>query len=60
MNAAWHEQHPMPKAASLEQKIRWHEEHMKACACVSPPGAILVELERRDRRANRKKGPPRR
>ena len=55
MNQEWHSEHPEPRQATLEQKIRWHEEHARVCGCTPTPGAILVELERRDRRGNKKR-----
>lgn len=33
MNAAWHAKHPMLPRATLEQRISWHLEHTKHCAC---------------------------
>jgi len=59
INAEWHEKHPMPKPATLEQRIRWHEEHAKECGCAPIPGAILIELERRERRGKKKWRPRR-
>lgn len=60
MNQDWHQQHPEPRHATLEQKLRWHVEHMKECACTPPPGAIMIELDRRERRGQKKKRFPRR
>ena len=40
MNKPWHDEHPMPKKATLEQRIQWHVEHQKNCACREMPTAI--------------------
>ncbi|WP_197410744.1 hypothetical protein [Devosia epidermidihirudinis] len=47
MNKEWHEAHPMPPNATLDQRVSWHIEHAKACACRSIPDSVLRELERR-------------
>lgn len=33
INAAWHQQHRMPKNATTDQRIEWHLEHQKNCGC---------------------------
>lgn len=43
MNASWHRAHPMPKNATLEQRVRWHVSHAPACGCRA--GASLTGLE---------------
>jgi hypothetical protein len=52
MNAAWHAEHPMPRHASLEQRVRWHAEHAAACGCRRPPADIAAIL------AGRRAAPP--
>src|SRR6202142_3634432 len=47
MNAEWHKKHVLPKGASLEQRIAWHREHEKRCAC-RPIPPKLVDQVRRD------------
>ena len=52
MNATWHAKHPMPKRASLRQRIAWHRAHAKHCGCrpIPPPLVSLVNtVERRVR-----------
>ena len=44
MNVKWHEQHVMPKRASLEQRIEWHREHRAECACRPIPGKLLEQM----------------
>jgi len=33
MNKDWHAKNPMPRNPTLEQRIQWHKEHLKHCAC---------------------------
>jgi hypothetical protein len=33
INRDWHLKNKMPKNATLEQKIKWHEGHAKNCNC---------------------------
>lgn len=47
LNAEWHRAHRMPKNPSLDQRILWHAEHTKQCACRKPTGKILDELKKR-------------
>lgn len=47
LNAAWHQAHPMPKNATLDQRVAWHLAHSAACGCRPMPHPIVVELERR-------------
>lgn len=44
MNARWHELHPMPKSASLAQRVAWHTAHAKHCACRPMPKSIIAAL----------------
>jgi hypothetical protein len=44
MNASWHRTHPMPKRAGLDQRVRWHLAHAKACACRPLPTSIRRAL----------------
>lgn len=37
MNRAWHEQHRMPKSATLDERISWHRMHQEHCACRPVP-----------------------
>jgi uncharacterized protein YdhG (YjbR/CyaY superfamily) len=46
MNAEWHKAHPMPRGASLEQRIAWHREHQKRCACRPIPPKLLDQMRR--------------
>jgi len=33
INAEWHKNNRMPKNATVEDKIKWHESHSKNCSC---------------------------
>ena len=47
MNAAWHEANPMPKNATLDQRVAWHLAHTEACGCREIPESVKAELARR-------------
>jgi hypothetical protein len=58
INAAWHKRHPMPKNPTVEQRIAWHLEHQKQCACRPIPFKLLERVRARgtapmSRRASR-------
>lgn len=48
LNAVWHAAHPMPKNATLEQRIQWHLEHHKNCTCREIPEKLMVEIRKRN------------
>jgi hypothetical protein len=47
INAGWHHAHPMPKNATLDQRIAWHLDHAKNCGCREIAGKLKEERERR-------------
>jgi hypothetical protein len=47
LNAAWHRSHPMPESPTLDQRVAWHVEHARECACREIPESIVRELRRR-------------
>jgi len=47
INREWHLAHPMPRNASLEQRLEWHAEHEVNCGCREMPPSIRKELEAR-------------
>lgn len=51
LNAEWHRSHRMPPKATLEERLEWHVEHQKHCACRDLPAGIEAELARRTRMA---------
>jgi hypothetical protein len=51
MNQEWHKEHKMPEGATPEQRIEWHVEHTKNCACRPFPKGLLVKLRERQKSA---------
>ena len=47
INKEWHQLHPMPKNATIEQRIQWHLEHIKHCGCRDIPGKLKAEIKKR-------------
>jgi len=47
LNRAWHEQNRMPPKATLEQRIAWHAEHQKHCACRETPEGLAPYLRKK-------------
>lgn len=46
MNKLWHEQNKMPAKATLEQRVQWHLEHQKQCACREVPRSLLPHFKK--------------
>jgi hypothetical protein len=49
-NKLWHERNRMPLRATLEQRIAWHRQHAKHCACRPMPAGILQAIKTREAR----------
>jgi hypothetical protein len=47
LNRAWHEKHRMPIRATLAQRIAWHLEHRKHCACRPIPAKLAAVMKAR-------------
>ncbi len=47
LNREWHLTHKMPVKATLEQRIAWHLEHNRYCACRPIPETLKKELRKR-------------
>lgn len=47
MNREWHLANPMPRNASLQQRIDWHLKHADACGCREIPDSIKQALAER-------------
>lgn len=48
LNKEWHLVHPMPKNATFEQRVEWHREHQRNCACRPGfPEKLAVEMRKR-------------
>ena len=46
INAKWHAAHPMPKPATLEQRVKWHQAHAKACGCRPVPASVQAAMNK--------------
>jgi hypothetical protein len=42
LSALWHREHPMPRNASVGERIGWHVEHQQACACRPIPAKLAA------------------
>ena len=47
LNKEWHRANRMPKNATIEERIAWHIEHSKNCACRPIPEKLKVEINKR-------------
>ena len=47
INKEWHQAHRMPVNPKPEQRIEWHVEHAKNCACRKMPLKIQEEIKKR-------------
>jgi hypothetical protein len=54
MNREWHDQHRMPDHATTGDRVQWHLEHTKNCACRPFPKGLMAKLsvEERQKVAN--------
>jgi uncharacterized protein YdhG (YjbR/CyaY superfamily) len=46
VNSEWHRKHVQPKGASLEERIAWHREHQRRCACRPIPAKLKAKMKR--------------
>jgi hypothetical protein len=51
INEKWHSAHEMPKNPTMDERVNWHLEHARECACRPIPESIEKEIKRRARRA---------
>ena len=47
INKEWHLKNKIPKNATFEQKVKWHLEHQKNCACRPIAGKLVEEMQKR-------------
>lgn len=48
INVEWHKKHKMPLNPTVEQRIEWHLEHLKHCACRTDiPPKLMQEMKKR-------------
>lgn len=45
LNAVWHTAHKMPKNPTVKERLFWHAEHMKNCACRKPNDKLLAQMK---------------
>ncbi len=47
INAEWHKKNKMKMPTTLAKRVKWHEEHLKNCACRKDvPPTILKEFKK--------------
>lgn len=47
INKEWHSKNKMPKKATLQQRIQWHLDHQKNCACREMPKSIVEAIKKK-------------
>lgn len=47
INKEWHQDNKMPIKATLDQKIKWHIDHVAHCKCRPMPDTIKKEIQKR-------------
>jgi hypothetical protein len=46
INKSWHEKHKLVMPSTLEQRVKWHEAHLKHCGCRKDlPPMIIAALK---------------
>ena len=45
INTAWHADHPLPKRASMAERVQWHVAHARACGCRPIPRSVQAYLQ---------------
>ena len=53
MNSKWHNEHILPKGASIEERIAWHREHQRRCACRPMPAKLQTMMANGPHRTGR-------
>jgi hypothetical protein len=47
VNVDWHRDHVLGQGAPLDERVTWHLEHARACACRPIPARIATEIQAR-------------
>lgn len=47
VNTEWHGRHAMAKNATLDERIAWHREHQRRCACRPVPPTLMAQMRSR-------------
>lgn len=51
INRVWHEKHKMAMPSTLQQRVKWHEQHLKHCGCRKDlPKTIVAALKAQGRK----------
>jgi len=45
INKDWHDKHPMPSNASVDQRVEWHLLHSRECGCRPIPATLQREIQ---------------
>lgn len=48
VNKDWHIQNRMAKNASFEDRVKWHQEHVKNCTCAPFPKKLQAEMKEKN------------
>lgn len=48
INKMWHEKHRMPKNPALIERVNWHLQHSKHCACRPVPASVVAAIKSKD------------
>jgi hypothetical protein len=60
MNAAWHRENILGRSATRDERVAWHLEHRRVCACRPPPASLAAYLGADSAASPVKKKPPQR
>ncbi len=47
LNKEWHLANKMPVNARFEERVKWHLEHAKNCACRPIPEKLLEQMKQK-------------
>jgi hypothetical protein len=54
VNKEWHDEHRLPRSATVDERVVGHREHAEVCGCRPMPPTIVEELAKRKRRQPRR------
>lgn len=46
LNKEWHEKNRMPQNPSVDERLQWHLQHAKHCACRPIPPKLLAAIKK--------------
>ncbi len=47
LNKEWHLKNKMPEKPTFEERVKWHLEHVKHCACRPIPAKLAEEMKKK-------------